>query len=303
MKNKSLKIAEEIDVDTVNQLISESVNQVSMVVVDSIQTMATSDLSGMPGSVGQVRETAFRLVRMAKERNIAVFMVGHVTKQGAVAGPSVLMHIVDTVLWFEGDKSLTLRMLRAIKNRFGATDEVGIFSMGDKGLLPLSSPEKVFLTKIEKSLPGSCVTSIMNGTRPILVEIQSLVVPSKLAFPKRVAQGIDSRRYELLLAVIMRRLRFPLHEFDCFANVAGGISLKSDPSADLAICLSIASSFYDKPMRAKAVAVGEVGLLGDIREVVAQDKRVKEAKRLGFSIPITHRQVKYLGEAIRKYLK
>lgn len=298
VKSKSLKFLEETDVDT----ITESIDNYSLVVVDSIQTMSTQDLSGLAGSVGQVRECAFRLLKKAKEGGIALFMVGHVTKEGTVAGPAVLAHIVDTLLWFEGDKSLTLRLLRAVKNRFGPTDEVGIFEMEDKGLLPLTNAEKIFLTKARKEVPGSVVTSVLQGTRPLLVEIQSLVVPTKMAFPRRVAQGVDVRRLELLLAVLIRRCGLPLYEYDVFVNVAGGIKVV-EPAADLAICLSIASSFFDKPVAKTVMALGEVGLLGEVREVVAQEKRVKEAKRLGFTRPVTQKEIKYLNEVVKKLLR
>ena len=306
IKNKFLKFFEETNTDVVVESIDELISSgqpLSAIIIDSIQTMATIELSGMAGSVGQVRESAFRLVRLAKERNVPVFIVGHVTKQGSVAGPAVLMHMVDKVLWFEGDKSLTLRLLRAVKNRFGPTDEVGIFTMEDKGLVSLDAPEKIFLTSEKKSVPGSVTTSILEGTRPLLVEIQSLVVPSRLPFPKRIAQGMDPRRLELMLAVLIRRAGLPLYEYDCFVNITGGITLKKDPSADFATCLSIASSFFDKPVARKAVVIGEVGLLGDIREVTAQDKRVREARRLGYTVAITNKEVRYLQEAIKKYLK
>lgn len=298
IRNKTIQLLEETDVDS----IIESISTFKGVVVDSIQTMSTSDLRGLAGSVGQVRECAFRLLKVAKQMNIPLFLVGHVTKEGTVAGPAVLAHIVDTVLWFEGEKSLTLRVLRAVKNRFGPTDEVGIFSMEEKGLVSMTDPEKIFLTKEKRNVAGSIVSSIMQGSRPILVEIQALVVPTKLVFPRRVAQGIDHRRLELLLAVLIRRCGLPLYEHDAFVNVAGGISAK-DPACDLAICLSLASAYFDKPLVTKTIAIGEVGLLGEIREVVAQDKRVKEAKRLGFTTFITSKSVNYLQKAIRKHLR
>jgi len=324
VKNKDVSLLEETDIDSVIDTIAtfkgssfkgstslslgfrvEDLQGISLkgVVVDSIQTMATSDLSGMAGSVGQVRESAYRLVRVAKKMNIPVFIVGHVTKQGSVAGPSVLMHIVDTVLWFEGDKTLPVRLLRAVKNRFGPTDEVGIFSMEDKGLLPVDTPEKMFLTKAGKSVSGSVITSVLQGTRVVLVEVQALVVPTKMAFPKRISQGYDGRRYELMLAVLTRRCGLPLNDYDCFLNISGGISIKNDPSADLAICLATASSFFDKPFISGTIALGEIGLLGDIREVVAQEKRVKEAKRLGFKNVISSKEIKYLQEGIKRYIK
>jgi len=297
VKSKTLKFLEETDVE----VITESIDSQSLVVVDSIQTMTTDDLSGLAGSVGQVRECAFRLLKSAKEKNIPLFLVGHVTKEGSVAGPAVLAHIVDTVLWFEGDKTLTLRLLRAVKNRFGATDEVGIFEMEDKGLTSQTNAEKIFLTGGRKDVPGSVVSSILQGSRPLLVEIQSLVVPTKMAFPKRVAQGVDARRLELLLAVLIRRCGLPLYEHDVFVNVAGGIKV-TEPACDLAICLSIASAFLDKPVKKTTLALGEVGLLGEVRQVVAQEKRVKEARRLGFTSPVSQKEVKYVYEAIKCYI-
>jgi DNA repair protein RadA/Sms len=293
---------EETDVDEViAQVLAASTPD--LLVIDSIQTMATSDLSGMAGSVGQVRECTYRLVRLAKSMNIVVFIVGHVTKQGSIAGPAVLMHIVDSVLWFEGDKSLTLRVLRAVKNRFGPTDEVGIFSMVDKGLKSMDNPEKIFLSDNKKNIAGTALACVMEGTRPMLIEVQSLVTPSYLAYPKRIAQGIDPKRYELLLAVLQRRCGVPLYEQDCYTNIAGGMSIKGDPSADLAICLSLASAYFDKSLPKKSVSVGEVGLLGEIREVIAQDKRVREAKRLGHTDAITNKGIDFLAQAIKKYLK
>ncbi|MFC1600510.1 DNA repair protein RadA [Patescibacteria group bacterium] len=304
IKNKSIQLLEETDVDAIVDTFSSTQEQsIKGVVIDSIQTMATSDLSGMAGSVGQVRESAYRLVRLAKQKNVPIFIVGHVTKVGTVAGPSVLMHIVDTVLWFEGDKSLTLRLLRAVKNRFGPTDEVGVFTMEDKGLKSVTDPEKTFLGKTRKSFAGDVTACIMQGTRPILVEVQSLVVPTKMTYPKRISQGVDVKRLELLLAVLTRRCGLPFYEQDVFVNVAGGVTVKNDPSIDLAITLSCASSYFDKAFPKGMLAIGEVGLLGDIREVIAQEKRVKEAKRLGFKNIVTSKEIKYLQEAIKKYLR
>jgi len=301
--NKNIELLEETDADEiVNQLVNDSVSQYSAVIVDSIQTMTTSDLSGMAGSVGQVRECANRLLHAAKEKNIPLFLVGHVTKEGTVAGPAVLAHIVDTVLWFEGDKTLTTRVLRAVKNRFGPTDEVGVFQMEDKGLIPVENIENAFLEQSKKLVAGSVVTSVMQGTRPILVEIQALVVPTKMAFPRRVAQGIDSRRIELLLAVLTRRCGLPLYEQDVFVNVAGGLKV-TEPATDLAICLAIASAYFDRAISGKTIAIGEVGLLGEIREVVAQEKRFKEAKRMGFTEAISSYQFKFVGEAIKELFK
>jgi len=228
IKKKTIQIMEETDVDVVIDQINDS-TKLSCLIIDSIQTMTTSDLSGLAGSVGQVRESAFRLLSAAKKQNIPLFLVGHVTKEGTVAGPAVLAHIVDTVLWFEGDKSLTLRLLRAVKNRFGPTDEVGIFSMENKGLTSVTNAEKIFLTRGQKNVAGSVTSSVMQGSRPIMVEVQSLIIPSKLAFPRRIAQGIDPKRLELLIAVLSRRCGLPLYEYDCFVNVAGGIVAR-DPA-------------------------------------------------------------------------
>ena len=309
IKDSNIDLLEDTDTDSIIDTINTQGQSLQMIIVDSIQTMTTSDLSGMAGSVGQVRECAFRLLKAAKNLNIPLLLVGHVTKEGTVAGPAVLAHIVDTVLWFEGDKTLTTRVLRAVKNRFGPIDEVGVFEMEDRGLIPIDNIEKAFLDssdkgtkKDQKQVSGCVVTSVMQGTRPILVEIQALVVPTKLAFPRRIAQGIDSRRLELLLAVLTRRAGLPLYDMDVFVNVAGGFKV-TEPATDLAICLAIASAYFDKPVSGDVVAVGEVGLLGEIREVVAQAKRIKEAVRMGFSIPISSKEYKYLNQIIKSLFK
>lgn len=303
VKKKTIKIMEETDIDVIINAVGENDPQsLKAVIIDSIQTMSTSDLSGLAGSVGQVRECAYRLVRLAKRNNIPVFIVGHVTKQGSVAGPSVLMHIVDTVLWFEGDSSLTLRLLRAVKNRFGPTDEVGVFKMEDKGLIGEANPEKLFLSKTSKKQPGSVVTTLLHGTRPLLVEVQALVVPTKMAFPRRIAQGIDSKKFELLIAILSRRCGVPLQDYDCYLSILGGISIK-EPASDLAVCLALASAYFEKPLPSGICAIGEVGLLGEIREVNSQDKRSKQAKRLGYKILITSREFKFLNQVIKRYLR
>lgn len=301
VKNKNIDFLETTNVDNVVQTIKSS-DDYKLIIVDSIQTMTTSDLTGLAGSVGQIKECTFRLLHVAKSKNIPLILAGHVTKQGSVAGPAVLAHMVDTVLWFEGDKSLTLRLLRAVKNRFGATDEVGIFTMEEKGLVSLVDPEKVFLKETEKPVPGSVVTALLEGTRPILVEIQSLVVPTKLAFPRRVAQGIDSKRLEMLLAVLTRRVGLNMYDMDVFVNVAGGIKA-TDPSVDLAVCLSLASAFYDLPAPKKLLAIGEVGLLGEIRKVAQSNKRTKEAKRIGYTMIVDGTKYKTLREAVKRYFR
>ncbi|QQS39277.1 DNA repair protein RadA [Candidatus Woesebacteria bacterium] len=298
-------ILEDTDIDAIIDNVMEIIDakrNLSAVIIDSIQTMQTSDLSGMAGAAGQVRECTYRLVRLAKSTSVPVIIVGHVTKQGSVAGPALLMHLVDTVLWFEGSRDLSFRLLRARKNRFGATDEVGIFTMEDKGLISVDDTSHLFLTELDKMIAGSAVTSVMEGTRPLLVEIQSLVIPTKMAFPKRVAQGIDAKRLELLLAVLQRRAQVPVNDFDVFVNVVGGIKVK-ETGADLAICLSVASAYYDKPIPKKLVSIGEVGLLGEVRKVTSEDRRIKETKRLGYKQIVTHTDFGYLKDAVKKIVK
>lgn len=301
IKNKGIALLEETDVDAIIATAQAQVD-LSALIVDSIQTISTGDLSGLAGSVGQVRESTFRLIQFAKRNNIPLFIVGHVTKEGTVAGPAVLAHLVDTVLWFEGDKTLTMRMIRAVKNRFGPTDEVGIFTMTDKGLESVENASKLFLSKKDLKVPGSVVTSTLEGTRPILTEIQSLVVSTKLAFPRRVVQGFDSRRAEMLIAILTRRAGIPLYDSDVFVNVVGGISIK-EPAADLAVAMSIASSYFDKALPKDLLVVGEVGLLGEIRDVPNQDKRMKEAKRQGFEKMLSSKQISFIGQAVKTYLK
>jgi DNA repair protein RadA/Sms len=298
IKNKKIDLLEETNIDSIIDTVG-SLDNVKALIVDSIQTLTTNDLSGVAGSVGQVRESASRLVHLAKSTHLPIFIVGQVTKQGSVAGPAALAHIVDTVLWFEGDKNQNLRLLRAVKNRFGPTDEVGIFQMEERGLISVNDSSKLFLSNTDtpNQPAGSVATSILEGTRPILVEIQSLVVPTKLAFPKRVAQGIDSRRVEVILAVLTRRSGLSLFEYDVFVNVAGGITVR-EPGADLAVALSIASSYFDKKLPKNTLAIGEVGLLGEVRPVTAQGKRVKEAKRLGFSNIISSESAQYISQVI-----
>jgi DNA repair protein RadA/Sms len=295
---RGLSFLGETDVDVVVETIKGIGKKMSLVMVDSIQTMQTEDLSGMAGSVGQVRECSYRLLNMAKELGVSVFLVGHVTKEGTIAGPKVLEHLVDTVLYLEGDKKHQFRILRAQKNRFGSVDEVGVFLMSDKGLTEVKNPSDVFLEERQKGVAGSCVVAAMEGTRPVLVEVQGLVIPSQLAVPRRVGAGVDQRRLQLLTAVLSKRCRLPLGQMDVYVNVAGGLRL-NEPAVDLGVCLAIASSLKNKPLPARAAVVGEVGLLGEVRKVSFLDKREKEAKKLGYSRVIGPGQVKTLLEAIR----
>lgn len=310
--NPDIQILEETDVDTIIETVngdewrvkranqSPITNHPSLLIVDSIQTLTTGDLTGIAGAVGQVRECAGRLAAWAKRSGVPMFIVGHVTKEGTIAGPRVLEHMVDTVVWFEGERREQLRVVRAIKNRFGPTDEVGIFSMGESGLKEVDNPSNLFLGQAGR-VSGSVVTVILEGTRPMMVEVQALVAPTKLAFPRRISSGVDQRRLELIIAVLGRRVGIPLWDYDIYVNVAGGIKIE-EPGAGLAIALSIASAFKDKPLKEGSFAVGEVGLLGEIREVAQTERRIKEAKRLGFNSPITSKEASTVSEAVSRFL-
>lgn len=277
----SLLLFESTDVDEIVAKIDEI--KPSLVIVDSVQTLQTSDLTGVTGSVGQVKECSYRLSVISKQLGTPMFLIGHVTKEGTIAGPSVLMHVVDTVLWFEGDRSQALRLVRAVKNRFGPTDEVGVFEMTEKGLLGVDNPSRLLLAERVKDVPGSVVSVLLEGTRPMLVEIQALVTSSQLAVPRRVATGIDISRLQMLTAVLIRRAGLHLGDQDIFVNVTGGVRL-ADRGVDLAICLAVASAFLNKAMPSDVAAVGEVGLLGEVRKVGNLDKRIKEAKKLGYRV-------------------
>lgn len=270
----------------------------SLFIIDSIQTMETGELSGMAGSVGQVRESASTFVRFAKEQNIPLFLVGHVTKEGTIAGPGVLSHMVDTVLFLEGERFQSLRIIRGLKNRFGPVDEIGMFEMGSEGFKEIADPSKLFLSSANK-LPGKALVLTLEGTRPLLCEIQALVVPTKLAFPKRVVSGLDSRRVELMVAVLQKILRLPLDRFDIFVSTTAGLKV-FEPGLDLGICLAIVSSFKNKPMKNGMVAVSEISLLGELRQVSQLERRVKEAKRLGFSQLISAPKFGTVSEVVSK---
>jgi DNA repair protein RadA/Sms len=267
-----------------------------LVIVDSIQTMQSEQVAGLSGSVGQVRYAALHYIRTAKAFQIPIILVGHVTKEGMVAGPMVLSHMVDTVLFLEGEKFTSTRILRSFKNRFGPLDEVGIFLMEEKGLKEVTHPEQVFLTSKTKNVPGSVIVVTMEGSRAFLVEIQALAVYSKLPMPRRIVSGLDQRRVELLLAVLQKHCRLPVETMDVFVNVAGGLRL-SDPAADIGVCLAVYSSIKNIPLP-ETVGIGEVGLLGEIRSVFGIDKRIKEAKKLGFKRFITPKEHRTIAEAL-----
>ncbi|MES2179626.1 MAG: DNA repair protein RadA [Gemmatimonadota bacterium] len=255
----------------------------AVLIVDSIQTVYTNDLEGAPGNVGQVRECAARLMRFAKESGTAVFVVGHVTKGGGIAGPKTLEHIVDTVLYFEGENSLDHRVLRATKNRFGSVDEIGVFRMAQDGLIPVSNPSELFLGDRTRHSSGSAVTALLEGTRPILIEVQALAAKAGFGTPQRVATGYDGRRLALLLAVLDKRAGLAFGQLDVFLNVVGGMRLQ-EPAGDLAVAAALASSVYDRALVHDAVFVGEVGLGGEIRPVSQAERRLAEAANMGMTI-------------------
>jgi len=281
--------------ETIVENIISVINADKLVVIDSIQTISSDELSGMAGSVGQIRYAAEQFVRFAKTTGIPVIIIGHVTKEGEIAGPKILEHMVDTVLYLEGERYQDARILRTLKNRFGAVEEVGIFEMRENGLLEIANPSEIFLKDRVKNVPGSVVTVIMEGSRPLLIEIQALAVPSQLAIPRRVGNGVDYSRLQLLTAVLQKRLGVPLGTFDIFVNVSGGLKI-AEPAADLAVCMAILSSFKNKPVDPKTAAFGEVGLLGEIRGVGYEEMRIKEAKRLGFTLQLTSKTARSLRD-------
>lgn len=292
---ENLSVLNETDVDVIAGVI-EAIKP-PLVIIDSIQTLETADLSGAPGSVGQVRECAHRLQRKAKSLHIPILLVGHVTKEGTLAGPKTLEHLVDVVLSLEGDPANNFRVLRGNKNRFGPTDEVGIFEMEDKGMMEVSNPSKLFL-EAKQAAPGSVVVPILTGLRPILVEIQALVTKTSLSIPRRTGSGIDNNRLQLLVAVLQKRLGLNLFDQDIFVNVTGGLKV-IEPAADLGVCLSIVSSFKDQMVKPKTALIGEVGLLGEVRGIRGVDKREAEAKKMGFSNIISFENAKSLTQAVK----
>ncbi|HID11841.1 MAG TPA: DNA repair protein RadA [Candidatus Latescibacteria bacterium] len=253
----------------------------TLAVVDSVQTLFAPELDGAPGGVSQVRECAARLVGFAKRTGTAVFLIGHVTKEGTIAGPRLLEHMVDTVLALEGDRHHAYRVLRAVKNRFGSTNEVGLFEMRERGMAEVLNPSEIFLPERAEVPPGSAVACTMEGTRPILVEIQALVAPTAFGYPQRSTTGIDGRRLAMLLAVLEKRIGLRLGDQDVFCNAAGGVRIE-EPAADLAVALAVASSFRDRPIPSRTVAIGEVGLGGEVRPVGHIAQRLSEAQKLGF---------------------
>ncbi len=252
-----------------------------LLVIDSIQTVFSNELSSLPGSIQQIRECSAMFQQLAKKEGITTLMIGHVTKEGDIAGPRMLEHMVDTVLHFEGDQSQLHRLLRGVKNRLGPANEVGVFEMRDSGLYEISNPSDLFLAEMKGDISGNCVTCIMEGTRPILIEVQALVTPSSYSTPQRTASGFDQRRLSLLIAVLEKRAGMSFNGQDVYLNVAGGLKV-SDTAADLAVMAALASSLKDQPVREKAIYLGEVGLGGEVRRVPFLNQRLKEAEKMGF---------------------
>jgi len=276
---RAVHLIAEIQLERINAALYAQRPEVA--VVDSIQTLWSEALESAPGSVAQLRECTAQLARHAKKSGTALFIIGHVTKEGAIAGPRVLEHIVDTVLYFEGDTNSSFRLVRAVKNRFGAVNELGVFAMTDKGLRAVSNPSALFLSNHGKNVPGSCVLATLEGTRPLLVEIQALVDSAHTPNPRRLSVGLEQNRLAMLLAVLNRHAGIATFEQDVFVNAVGGVRI-AEPAADLAVTLAIVSSLTDRPIAAKTVVFGEIGLAGEVRPAPRGQDRLKEAAKLGF---------------------
>jgi DNA repair protein RadA/Sms len=278
--SSNVLIVSEINLDSILSMFETT--KPDVLVIDSIQTVFSPNLTSAPGSVSQVRESTMRLMLMTKKTDIPSFLVGHVTKEGAIAGPRLLEHMVDTVLYFEGDQNHVFRILRAVKNRFGSTNEIGVFEMKEKGLDEVASPSAAFLSERSVNAPGSVVTASMEGTRPILVELQALASRTNLGTPRRTILGLDYNRVALLVAVMEKKLGMHLMDHDIFMNVVGGIKV-DEPAVDMGIVSAVASSFLDKSIRDKTVVLGEVGLTGEVRAIGHIENRVAEVKKMGFT--------------------
>jgi len=285
----SVDLLAEIQLEKIHTVLSE--RKPAVAVIDSIQTVYSEALQSAPGSVAQVRECAAQLTRLAKSSGICIILVGHVTKEGALAGPRVLEHMVDTVLYFEGDMHSSFRMIRAFKNRFGAVNELGVFAMGEKGLREVKNPSALFLSHHEAQVAGSCIMVTQEGTRPLLVEIQALVDEAHSPNPRRLCVGLEQNRLAMLLAVLHRHAGIPCYDQDVFVNAVGGVKI-TEPGADLAVMLAIVSSLKNRPLAEKMVVIGEIGLAGEVRPVQRGQERLKEAAKLGFKqaiIPLANK--------------
>ena len=279
-ENESLYVLSETNLGDVIECVYEE--RPDVLIVDSIQTLYDEELNSPAGSVGQVKNCTMKLMQLAKEGNVTVFVIGHVNKDGFIAGPKVLEHMVDCVLYFEGEQHMAYRILRAAKNRFGATNEIGVFEMMDCGLREVEKPSEMLLSGRPEDAPGSCVTCVMEGARPVLAEIQALIAPSNANYPRRTCNGLDTNRASMLLAVLEKRGKLKVSQCDAFFNIIGGLTL-DEPAADLATLVAIASSYLDKPIPAKLAAVGEVGLSGEVRSISHAQQRLGEVQRLGFT--------------------
>ncbi len=277
--NAPIELLAEVQLEAIVAAINATSPEI--VVIDSIQTVYTEALASAPGSVAQVRECAAQLTRLAKQRGVIVLFVGHVTKEGAIAGPRVLEHIVDTVLYFEGDPHSSFRLVRAIKNRFGAANELGVFAMTERGLRGVANPSALFLSQHAEGVAGSAVVATLEGSRPLLVEVQALVDPVQGGMPRRLAVGLDPQRLALLLAVLHRHGGVDTSGYDVFVNAVGGVRIL-EPAADLAVMLAVCSSLKNKPLRSKSLIFGEIGLAGEVRPVQRGQERIREAAKLGF---------------------
>lgn len=295
--SSKIKAIADTDIDAIIATIQKK--EPKLVIVDSIQTMYTDAYPSTPGSLVQVRECALKLQQCAKKSHIPIVLIGHVTKEGGVAGPKILEHLVDAVMYLEGERYHNNRILRAIKNRFGAIDEIGVFEMTQKGMIEVANASKLFLEERTKNVPGSVVSATVEGNRPILVEIQALVTPSIFGFPKRTTSGFDLNRLNLLLAILTKRAKINFGKYDVYINVVGGFKIK-DPGVDLAVCVAAVSAYSNKKVDPKICLFGEVGLSGEIRKVRFQEKRNKEAKRLGFSRSIVSN---YIYDIMREIFK
>ena len=312
INNEDILFLGETDIDIVNEAIVD-VNP-KLVIIDSIQTMYSDELTAAAGSVSQVREITSQVMRICKSRNITTIIIGHVTKEGNIAGPRVLEHMVDTVLYLEGERYFSYRILRGVKNRFGSTNEIGMFEMREEGMCEITNPSDVLISEREDNPAGSCIVACMEGTRPMLVELQALTTQSVFGFPKRTANGIDFNRLAILIAVIEKKTGLSLGSQDVYVNVVGGLRL-NEPSVDLGIIMVVSSIYKNKPISKDCVIIGEVGLTGEVRRVNMIEKRIKEAEKLGFKkciIPESNKKllkdkfkldiigVKDVQEALRK---
>lgn len=291
INNDEIVFLGETDIDIIQDAILKT--NPKLVVIDSVQTMYSEDITSSPGSVSQVREITSRIMKMCKQEEITTIIIGHVTKDGNIAGPRVLEHMVDTVLYLEGERYFSYRILRSVKNRFGSTNEIGMFEMQDVGMCEIANPSSVLLSEKNESTAGSIVVASIEGTRPILIELQALTATSVFGMPRRTTNGIDYNRLTLLIAVLEKRAGLPLGNQDAYLNIVGGIRI-NEPALDLGIILAISSSYKNTPIPNDVIAIGEVGLTGEVRSVNQIEKRLKEAEKLGFKkciIPESNKKV------------